>query len=137
MERTFKQYGISTINNYIMNIAKLKYKDKETALKDLLKKGVYIENKNSDKEIVLSYGDGIQAVVELGLIVLENGVYDEDFKEVKHPVYADGYHFDIMSENKIDFGKNEITVNNPKHYFAGYEPKVETDLNTLVNENIS
>lgn len=120
-----------------MNIYKLKYSDKETALKDLLKKGVYIESENLDKEIVLSYGKGIQAVVEIGLIVLENGVYDEDFKEVKPPVYADGYHFDIMSENKIDFGKNEITVNNPKHNFAGYEPKVETDLNTLENENIS
>ena len=120
-----------------MNISKLKYTDKETALKDLLAKGVYIENKNSDKEVVLSYGDGIQAVVELGLIVLVNGVYDDKFNEVVAPVYADGYHFDVMSENKIDFGKNEITVNNPKHYFAGYEPKVETDLNTLENEIIS
>jgi hypothetical protein len=120
-----------------MEIYKLKYSDKKTALKDLIKKGVYIETKNFNDEVVLSYGKGIQAVVEIGLIVLENGVYDEDFKEVKPPVYADGYHFDIMSENKIDFGLNEITVNNPKHYFAGYEPKVETDLNTLVNENIS
>ena len=89
---------------------KLKYTYKETALKDLLAKGVYIENKNSDKEVVLSYGDGIQAVVELGLIVLVNGVYDDKFNEVVAPVYADGYHFDVMSENKIDFGKNEITV---------------------------
>ena len=114
-----------------MNIAKLKYTDKETALKDLLKKGVYIENKNSDKEMVLSYGDGIQAVVEIGLIVLENGVYDEDLKEVVAPVYADGYHFDIMSENKIDFGKNEITVNNPKHNFAGYAQDADGPIDLL------
>ena len=120
-----------------MEIYKLKYSDKETALKDLLKKGVYIETKNSHKELVLSYGDGIQAVVELGLIVLVNGTIDDELNQVTAPIYADGYHFDIMSENKIDFGKNEITVNNPKHYFAGYEPKVETDLNTLENEIIS
>ena len=93
--------------------------------------------KYSDKETALSFGDGIQAVVELGLIVLVNGTIDNELNKVTDPVYADGYHFDIMSENKIDFGKNEITVDNPKHYFAGYEPKVETDLNTLVNENIS
>ena len=77
------------------------------------------------------------AVVELGLIVLVNGTIDAELNQVTAPIYADGYHFDVMSENKIDFGKNEITVNNPKHYFAGYEPKVETDLNTLENEIIS
>ena len=120
-----------------MYIYKLKYSDKETVLKDLIKKGVYIETKNFNDEVVLSYGKGIQAVVEIGLIVLENGVYDEDFKEVKPPVYADGYHFDVMSENKIDFGKNEITVNNPKHNFAGYEPKSEIDFKAIFNENIS
>lgn len=106
-----------------MEIYKLKYSDKETALKDLLKKGVYIETKNFDDELVLSYGKGIQAIVEIGLIVLENGVYDEDGKELTAPIYADGYHYDVMSENKIDFSKNEVTVNNPKHNFAGYETK--------------
>ncbi len=132
MERTFKQYRISTINNYIMNIAKLKYTDKETAIADLIAKGVYVETEDA-----LVYGQGVQAIVEIGLIVLENGTYDEEGNEIIAPVFADGYHYDVMSENKIDFGKNEITVNNPKHYFAGYEPKVETDLNTLENEIIS
>jgi hypothetical protein len=102
-----------------MNIAKLQYKDKETAIADLLAKKVYVETETFDKEITLAYGQGIQAIVEIGLIVLENGTYDEDFNEITAPVYADGYHFDVMSENKIDFGKNEIQVNNPKHTFAG------------------
>jgi hypothetical protein len=115
-----------------MNIAKLKYTDKETAIADLIAKGVYVETEDA-----LVYGQGVQAIVEIGLIVLENGTYDEEGNEIIAPVFADGYHYDVMSENKIDFGKNEITVNNPKHYFAGYEPKVETDLNTLENEIIS
>jgi hypothetical protein len=102
-----------------MEIYKLRYSNKETALKDLIKKGVYVETKNSDKEIVLSYGDGIQAVVELGLIVLVNGTLDDELKPIE-PVYADGYHFDVMSEKEINFGVNEIIVNNPKHTFAGY-----------------
>ena len=104
-----------------MNIYKLKYTDKETAIADLLAKKVYVEVENLDKEITLAYGQGIQAIVEIGLIVLENGTYDADFKEITAPVYADGYHYDVMSKNEINFGKVEILVNNPKHTFAGYE----------------
>ena len=97
-----------------MNIYKLKYTDKETAIADLLAKKVYIETEEG-----LSYGSGIQAVVEIGKIVLEDGTYDEDGEELTAPVFAEGYHYDIMSEQEIVF-KNEIVVNNPKHTFAGY-----------------
>jgi len=79
-----------------MNIYKLKYTDKETALADFISKGIYTEE--------LVYGQGIQAVVEIGLI-----------EEVE------GYHYDIMAIQDIDFGSNEIVVTNPKHNFAGYE----------------
>jgi hypothetical protein len=96
---------------------KLKYTDKETAIKDLLAKKVYVEIENLNKEITLAYGQGIQAIVELGLIVLENGIYDEEFNEITAPVYADGYHFDVMSKNEIKF-ENEIQVKTPKHIFA-------------------
>lgn len=100
-----------------MYIAKLKYTDKETAIADLLAKKVYVEVENLDKEITLAYGQGIQAVVEIGLIVLENGTYDADFNEITAPVYADGYHFDVMSEKEIKF-TNAIEVEHPKHTFA-------------------
>jgi len=101
-----------------MYIYKLKYTDKETAIADLLAKKVYVEVENLNKEITLSYGQGIQAIVEIGLIVLENGTYDDKFNVITEPVYADGYHYDVMSENKIDFGSNEIQVKTPKHIFA-------------------
>jgi hypothetical protein len=101
-----------------MYIYKLKYTDKETAIANLLVKKVYVEVENLNKEITLAYGQGIQAVIEIGLIVLENGSYDDKFNVITEPVYADGYHYDVMSENKIDFGSNEIQVNNPKHIFA-------------------
>jgi hypothetical protein len=100
-----------------MYIYKLKYTDKETAIADLLAKKVYVEVENINKEITLTYGQGIQAIVEIGKIVLENGTYDADFKEITAPVYADGYHYDVMSENEIKF-TNAIEVNNPKHIFA-------------------
>ena len=113
-----------------MEIYKLNYIDKETALKDLLSKEVYIEVENIDKEIVLSYGKGIHAIVEIGKIVLIDGTYDADFKELTAPVYAEGYHYDIMAEQEIDFAENAIQVNNPKHSFAGYEPikEIEYDI---------
>jgi hypothetical protein len=95
-----------------MNIYKLNYTDKETAIADLLAKGVYNED--------LSYGQGIQAVVEIGKIVLTNGTYDENFVELTAPIFADGYAYDIMCEQEIDFGINELIVNNPKHSFSGY-----------------
>jgi hypothetical protein len=101
-----------------MYIYKLKYTDKETAIADLLVKKVYVEVENFNKEITLAYGQGIQAIIEIGLIVLENGTYDSEFNEITAPIYADGYYFDVMSENKTDFGSNEIQVKTHKHIFA-------------------
>jgi hypothetical protein len=112
-----------------MEIYKLQYKDKETAIADLIAKGVYIETEDD-----LSYGKGIHAIVEIGLIVLENGTYDEEGNEIIAPVYADGYHYDVMSENEIKF-ENAIEVNNPKHTFAGYE--VLTNEINMLDEIIS
>ena len=88
-------------------IYKLTYENKDTAVNDLLAKGVYI---NTDEG--LTYGEGVQAVVEIGLIVLD--IVDDE------PIYASGYHYDIMCEQDIDFGSNSIEVNNPKHEFAGH-----------------
>ena len=101
-----------------MKIYKLNYTDKKTAIADLIAKVVYVENTDEEGNISLSYGDGVQAIVEIGKIVLTQGTYDENFVELTPPIFADGYHYDIMCEQEIDFGINEIVVNNPKHTFA-------------------
>ena len=103
-----------------MNIYKLNYTDKEIAIADLIAKSVYVEKENLEKELVLSYGDGVHAIVEIGKIVLTQSTYDADFAELTPPILADGYHYDIMCEQEIDFGTNEVVVNNPKHSFAGH-----------------
>ena len=90
----------------MIQIYKLKYPNKETAITDLINKGVIDEDGN--------YQQGIQAVVEIGLIISGETPIDVE------PTYLDGYHYDIMSEFEIDFGSNEIIINNPKHTFAGY-----------------
>lgn len=108
-----------------MNISKLNYKDKKTAIADLLVKKVY----NKD----LTYAKGIQAVVEIGKIVLENATYDAEFNEITAPIYAEGYAYDVMSEIEYTF-ESQIFPNNPKHNFAGCEIIKEIELNNLINE---
>ena len=99
----------------MIRIYKLKYTDRETAIADLIAKGVYQEN---DGE--LSYGNGIHAVVEVGLLIYQEATFDEQGNLLTEPTYRDGYNFDIMTENEIDFGDNEIFPNSPKHTFAGF-----------------
>ena len=103
-----------------MNIYKLTYENKDTALADLKAKGILIEVEfNGQKHE--AYGNGVQAVVEIGLIILEQGTYDEDGNVITPPVYADGYHYDVMSSELYDFGANLIEPKNPKHAFAGQQ----------------
>ena len=98
----------------MIRIYKLKYTDRETAIADLIAKGVYQEINEE-----LSYGNGIHAVVEAGLLIDQEATFDEQGNLLTEPTYRDGYHFDIMAEKEIDFGTNEIFTNNPKHTFAG------------------
>lgn len=97
-----------------MRICKLKYTDKETAITDLIAKGVFQEIEDE-----MLYADGIDAVVEVGLIIDQEATFDEQGNLLTEPTYIEGYHFDIMTDNEIDFGENEIFPNNPKHTFAG------------------
>jgi hypothetical protein len=86
------------------NIYKLRYENKEAALKDLKSKKVIDDNEK--------YINGTQAVVECGIITL---VYET---ETEAAIIADGYHYDIMTTDTIIFD-SEIFVNNPKFKFAG------------------
>ena len=96
-----------------MNIYKLHYTNKEEAIIDLIAKEVYTQT----EEDGLQFGQGIKAIVDIGLIVLTEQTFDEDGEELTELVYADGYHFDVMSEHEIEF-TNAIFPNNPKYTFA-------------------
>ena len=98
----------------MIRIYKLKYTDRETAISDLISKGVYQEIEGK-----LSYSEGVHAVVEVGLIIDQEATFDEQGNLLTEPTYREGYHFDIMTEKEINFGANEITPNNPKHTFSG------------------
>lgn len=98
-----------------MNIYKLKYQDKETAEINLISKGVYFETEDG-----MSYGQGIHAIVEIGLIIDQHGTYDEEGNVITEPTFIEGYHYDVMSEQEFDF-KSAIHTDSPVHTFAGYE----------------
>lgn len=106
-----------------MNIYKLTYENKEQALADLKAKGILVEVEFKGEKHE-AYGQGVQAVVELGLIMVTPPVMD-GMEIVTPPVYADGYHYDVMSENEYDFGANLVEPKNPKHAFAGHSIKEE------------
>lgn len=99
-------------------IYKLKYINRETAITDLIAKGVIDINENNTSIT--------QAVVDLGLIVLE---YEPT------PIFADGYHFDIMVTTEIDFGTARVTPNNVKHAFLGFNTNDYNIINTNTNIN--
>lgn len=96
----------------MIKVYKLKYTDRETAISDLISKGVYQEMEGE-----LIYCESIHAVVEVGLIIDQESTFDEQGNLLTEPTYSEGYHFDIMSEIEIDFGENEIFPNNPRHVF--------------------
>ena len=79
-----------------MRVYKLKYTDRETSIADLIAKGVYEE---IDGEMI--YSDGIDAVVEVGLLIDQEATFDEQGNLLTEPTYREGYHYDIMTENEI------------------------------------
>lgn len=102
-----------------MNIFKLSYPTKEAAIADLKAKNILVEVDGIDGQKYEAYGQGVQAVVEIGLIVLTPPVM-EAMEVITEPIYADGYHYDVMSSELYDFGANLVVPKNPKHAFAGH-----------------
>jgi hypothetical protein len=118
-----------------MNIFKLSYSDKEAAVADLYAKGILIEVEGIDGEKHEAYGSGVAAVVEIGLIMLTPPVM-EGMEVIEEPIYADGYHYDVMSSELYDFGANLVEPKNPKHAFAGHAVTEEFPYNPILGDGI-
>ena len=67
----------------MIQVYKLKYTDRETAIADLKAKGVYVETEEG-----LSYGQGVHAVVEIGTIILNDATYDDSGNVITEPIFA-------------------------------------------------
>ena len=97
-------------------IYKLIYQDQDTAITDLLQKGVLINTTDLQGNEVVSYAQSTHAVVHIGLIVDTPAVV-EDMEIIKEATYLKGWHVDVMTDLDIKFD-NAIEPNNPKHVFA-------------------
>jgi len=98
-----------------MRIVKLKYTDKAEAIEDLIAKGIYIENEEG-----LVYGQGVHAVVEVGLLIDVQPTFDEEGNQLTEAIYFDGYHYDLMIEDSEIVFEKEIEVSSPRHKFASF-----------------
>lgn len=108
-----------------MRIYKLKYSDRATAITDLIANGVIDINEN--------YAPTTQSVVEIGLIV-DTPALIVDNEIVTPATYIDGYHFDVMVNNAIDFGTNRMTPTTSVHSFLGFNINEYNQINTNTNE---
>lgn len=97
-------------------IVKLIYQDQDTAVTDLLQKGVLINTTDLQGNEVVAYAPTTHAVVHIGLIVDTPAVV-ENMEVIKEATYLEGWHVDVMTDLEIDFD-NAIEPNNPKHVFA-------------------
>jgi len=97
-------------------IVKLIYTDHDSAITDLLAKGVLINTTDKEGNEINTYAQSTHAVVYIGKIVDTPAVV-EDMKVIKDATYLKGYHVDVMTDLDIKFD-NAITPNNPKHLFA-------------------
>jgi hypothetical protein len=104
-----------------MKIYKLKYNNREEGITDFFLKGILFEF-DFDGETIISYGDGVSSVVELGDLMLVPPVYDDNGELLTEAIYDNGYCFDIMTENTYDFGTNEVYPENPLHSWFGIDP---------------
>lgn len=109
-----------------MIIYKLKYTDRATAINDLIAKGVIDADENNTSIT--------HAVVEVGLIVDTPAVI-VDNEIVTPATYIDGYHFDIMVNNAIDFGTARMTPTTSVHSFLGFNTNDYNTINPNTNTN--
>jgi len=116
-------------------IYKLKYLDRETAIADLIAKGVLVESTDLNNNTTIVNTSITQAVVELGIILLTSGTYDSNNNVITEPTYADGYHFDVMVTTEIDFGTARVTPTNVKHAFLGFNTNEYNQINPNTNTN--
>lgn len=99
-----------------MRIVKLKFVNRDFGIAYLLNKGLFTLVEN---EMVYHYS--VKAIVEVGQILNEPGETDEFGNMLSEPIYADGYHFDILlDESEITFDNYEIFPTHPRHVFAGF-----------------
>jgi len=95
-------------------IRKLKYIDKEEAIKHLTELGII-----TDTDFGVEYCEGVHTVIHLPKFQKIKGVYEGE-ELIEPPVFIEGHHVDVVTENdfKCDFGVFEIFPKNDLHVLS-------------------
>jgi hypothetical protein len=100
-----------------MNIYKTNFPTEQEGIDYLTEKGVWQEV-TEEWQTSMQYINGTQAVVNIGKIVKTPATYDENGEEIEPNIYYDGYNFDIMTTDNIDFEEFEVIPTKAAHSFA-------------------
>ncbi len=120
-----------------MYIYKTNFFTEEEGKQALIAKGVW---KQITEEGVtqMVYINGTRGVVNIGKIVKTPGTYGPDGEVITPPVYYDGWAYDIMSTDWIDFGDNEVYPGDKAaHSFFGWPRNSEVPKPPVEEEVIS
>jgi hypothetical protein len=74
----------------MFTIGKYEFNSKEQAKDKIKSLGLEIDEQGNE------YPTHNHSIVELGHIVLKQGVYDEDLNEIEAPIFSDKYSVDVM-----------------------------------------
>ncbi len=104
-----------------MNIYKTVFDTEEQGKEVLIEKGVWEEVTDENDVTSMQYINGTKSVVVIGRIVDTPADIDEDGGVVSAAIYFDGWAFDILTEDTIDFGDFEVSPDEDAvHSFFGY-----------------
>ena len=91
----------------------------------LISQGVWTEV-TEDGITSMQFTNGTAAVVNIGKIVEFPATYDDEGNELTPAVYFDGWTYDIMSSDILDFGTYEVyPADKAAHSFLGWARDAE------------
>jgi len=104
----------------MISIGKYEFNSKEQAKEKIKALGV---EKNDDGN---EYPTHNHSIVELGYIVLKDGVYDDELNEIKAPIFSNKYSVDVMWQgldtNPYGWASYAIDIkDNGVHCFLGVD----------------
>jgi len=103
-----------------MNIYKTNFPTEQEGFDYLVSQNVWQEV-TEEGVTSMQYINGTQAVVNIGKVVEIPATYDDEGNELTPPVYYDGWAYDVMSSDLLDFGTYEVFPGDAAaHSFMGW-----------------
>lgn len=79
--------------------------------------GFYVTDPETETEVLQAY-TAERAIDVIGTLYNDDGVYDEEGKEVTDPTPMEGWHVNYLGDLPDGWGAYEVTPEQPKRIFA-------------------